>query len=104
VKQKEASRMNISFPEFPLTMIAKTCNCKSSSSASSTASASATRKVTYTFVDSYHNLYIDKKDIILAEIHASERLLKYISDKDDEDRQLVEKEISELKMSVDLML
>jgi hypothetical protein len=92
--------MNISFPEFPLTMIAKTCNCKSSSSPSSTAS----RKVTYTFVDSYHNLYIDKKDIILAEIHASERLLKYISDKDDEDRQLVEKEISELKMSVDLML
>ena len=94
--------MNISFPEFPLTMIAKTCNCKSSTTPSSNANA-PTRKVTYTFVDSYYNLCIDKKDIILAEIHASELLLKYISDKDDEDRQLVEKEISELKMSVDLM-
>jgi predicted type IV restriction endonuclease len=32
------------------------------------------------------------------------RLVKYISDKDDDDdRQIVEKEISELKMSVDLM-
>jgi hypothetical protein len=93
--------MNISFPEFPLTMIAKTCNCKSSS-ASTTANA-PTRKVTYTFVDSYYNLCIDKKDIILAEIDVSERLLKHISDKDDNDKQLVENEISELKMSVDLM-
>jgi hypothetical protein len=103
VKHKEASRINISFPEFTLTMIAKTCNRKSSSSSASSTANSPTRKVTYTFVDSYHNLCVDKKDIILAEILASERLLKYISDKDDEDRRLVEKEISELKMSVDLM-
>ena len=41
-------------------------------------------------VDPYHNLCLDKKDIILAEIEASEHLLKYISDKDDEDRQLLE--------------
>ena len=96
---KEASRMNISFPEFPLTIIAKTCNCNSSSP-SSTANAPS-RKVTYTFVDSYYNLCIDKKDIILAEIHASEQLLKYTYD--EQDRQIIEKEISELKMSVDLM-
>jgi hypothetical protein len=43
------------------------------------------------FIDSYHNLCLDKKDIILAEIEASECLLKYISDKDEENRQLVEK-------------
>jgi hypothetical protein len=100
VKQKEASRMNISFPEFPLTIIAKTCNCNPSALSSSTANA-PTMKVTYTFVDAYYNLCIDKKDIILAEIHASEQLLKYTYD--EEDRQIIEKEISELKMSVDLM-
>lgn len=61
---KRGFRMNISFPEFPMTIIAKTCNCNSSSP-SSTANTPA-RKVTYTFVDSYYNLCIDKKDIILA--------------------------------------
>ena len=92
--------MNISFPEFPMNIIAKTCNCNSSSSPSSPDNT-PTRKVTYTFVDSYYNLCIDKKDIISAEIHASEQLLKYTYD--EEDRQIIEKEISELKMSVDLM-
>lgn len=86
--------MNISYAESPLTVIAKTCGCKDAD----------TKKVTYTFVDSYHNLCLDKKDIILAEIEeAYERLLKYISDKDDEDRQLVEKEIAELKMAPGFM-
>jgi hypothetical protein len=70
-----------------LTVTAKTCACKDAD----------TKKVTYTFIDSYHNLYHDKKDIILAEIEASEHLLKYISD--DEDRRIVEKEIAELKMT-----
>jgi hypothetical protein len=57
--------MNISYAESPFAVIAKTCGCKN------------TRKVTYVFVDSYHSLCLDKKDIILAEIEASERLLKY---------------------------
>jgi hypothetical protein len=38
--------------------------------------------VTYAFVDSYHSLCLDKKDIILAEIEASERPLEYTSEKD----------------------
>jgi hypothetical protein len=86
--------MNISYAESPLTVIAKTYGCKDAD----------TKKVTYTFIDFYHNLCLDKKDIILAEIEeASERLLKYISDKDDEDRKLVEKEIAELKMAPGFM-
>jgi hypothetical protein len=85
--------MNIFYAESPLTIIAKTCGCKGTD----------TKKVTYTFIDSYHNLCLDKKDIILAEIEASERLLKYISDKDDENRKLVEKEIAELKMTLGFM-
>jgi hypothetical protein len=42
-----------------------------------------TKKMTYTFIDSYHNLCLDKKDTVLDEIEPSERLLKHISDKDE---------------------
>jgi hypothetical protein len=50
-------------------MIAKTCGCKDTK-----------RKVTYSFVDSYHSLCKDKKDIILSEVQACEILLKYPRD------------------------
>ena len=40
-------------------------------------------KVTYTFIDSYHSLCLDKKDIISAEIEACDRLLKYTRDERD---------------------
>ncbi|MDQ5868408.1 MAG: hypothetical protein M3530_01625 [Thermoproteota archaeon] len=58
------------------------------------------RKVTYSFVDSYHSLCRDKKDIILSEIQACERLLKYT--RDDNDKIILEKEIVELKLALDL--
>ena len=51
------------------------------------------RKVTYTFVDSYHSLCRDKKDIILSEIQACEILLMY--PRDENDTITVEKEILE---------
>jgi hypothetical protein len=58
-------------------------------------------KVTYSIVDSYHNLCLDKKDIIYAEIEASDPLLKDVSH--EEDKKAIELEITELKMTLDLM-
>ncbi len=71
-------------------MVAKTCGCKDKK-----------RKVTYTFVDSYHSLCRDKKDIILSEIQACEILLRY--PRDENDTITVENEIAELKLAVDLL-
>jgi hypothetical protein len=58
-------------------------------------------KVTYTFIDSYHSLCLDKKDIISAEIEACNRLSKYT--RDERDKEVIKKEIAELKMSLDLI-
>jgi hypothetical protein len=82
--------MNIANTEEALKVMAKTCNCKEKD-----------KKVTYSFIDDSHGLCIDKKDIISAELEACERLLKYTADKADE--QTIKKEITELKMALDLM-
>ena len=42
--------------------------------------AERSRKVTYSFIDSYHSLCLDKKDIILAELDACRKLLRYAVD------------------------
>ena len=59
------------------------------------------KRVAYKFMDGFHSLCLDKKDILLAEIGASEMLLRACYD--DQDRKAVEKEIAELKMALDLM-
>jgi hypothetical protein len=82
--------VNIAQPESDYDMVAKTCGCKDTK-----------RKVTYSFVDSYHSLCSDKKDIILSEIQACERLLKYT--RDENDKITVEKEVAELKLTLDLL-
>jgi hypothetical protein len=82
--------MNIAQIEADYDMVAKTCGCKDSK-----------RKVTYSFVDSSHSLCRDKKDIILSEIQACERLLKYT--RDEYDKITVEKELEELKLTLDLL-
>jgi hypothetical protein len=82
--------MNISNIEEPFKIVAKTCGCKEKK-----------KKVTYSFIDESHGLCIDKKDIILAELEACERLLKYTPDKVDEET--IRKEIAELKMALDLI-
>ena len=46
-------------------MVAKTCGCKDK-----------TRKVTYSFVDSFHSLCRDKKDIIMSEIQACQKIVE----------------------------
>ena len=82
--------MNIAQGEQDYDIVAKTCGCKNTK-----------RKVTYTFVDSYHSLCRDKKDIILSEIQACEILLRY--PRDENDTITVEKEILELKLALDLL-
>jgi hypothetical protein len=59
------------------------------------------RKVTYNFIDSYHTLCLDKKDIILAELDACTKLLRYAID--DTEKKTIETEILELKLAIDLM-
>jgi hypothetical protein len=86
--------MNIGESEELVKVVAKTCGCKQKSNNTS-------RKVTYSFVDDYHNLCIDKKDIISAELEACERLLKRTTD--EIDKKIIETEISELKMTLDFM-
>jgi hypothetical protein len=82
--------MNIARTEADYDIVAKTCGCEDKK-----------RKVTYTFVDSYHSLCRDKKDIILSEIQACERLLKYT--RDENDKTVLEKEIAELKLALDML-
>ena len=82
--------VNIIEPESPYEIIAKTCGCKNSN-----------RKVTYAFVDAYHGLCKDKKDIILSEIQACERLKNFTLDQID--RSTIDSEISELKIMLDLL-
>jgi hypothetical protein len=81
--------MNVTDTESP-TILAKTCGCKEKY-----------LKVTYFFIDSCHSLCLDKKDLIYAEIEACNRLSRYT--RDEMDKKIIEKEIAELKMSLDLI-
>jgi hypothetical protein len=58
--------LNISEAESPYGIMAKTCGCENKK-----------RKVTYSLIDSYHSLCHDKKDLILGQIEACQRLVKY---------------------------
>ncbi len=80
--------MNIEEPETQFIIEAKTCGCKDK------------RNITYSFIESSHNLCIDRKEILLAQLKACERLLKYAKDKID--LEVIQKEISELKLVLDL--
>lgn len=80
--------MNIGYSEVNHIIDAKTCGCKTSG------------RVTYSFVDTSHALCLDRKDIMIAELEACERLLKYA---DESDRIILEKEIADLKLALDLM-
>jgi hypothetical protein len=83
--------VNITESEQQTNIIAKTCGSKDK----------GTKKITYSFIDSYHNLCIDKRDIIASELEACESLLKRTTD--ESDQQAIESEIIELKMTLDLM-
>jgi len=77
--------------EIPFAISAKTCACKENNK----------RKVTYTFLEAYHSLCVDKKEIIMAQLEACGSLLKHTDDKTD--TKAIEMEVAELKMTLDLM-
>ena len=82
--------MNVTESEEPYGITAKTCGCKKKS-----------RKVTYSFSESYHDLSRDKKDMIMSEIRACERLRDYT--RDELDARTIQTEIAELKLMLDLL-
>jgi len=82
--------MNVTSSEEPYEIIAKTCGWNERD-----------RKVTYSFVDTYHGLCKDKKDIILSDIQGCESLMNDTSD--EVDKNVIETELSELKMTLDLL-
>ena len=53
------------------------------------------KKVTYRFIDEYHSIGIDKRDILSAELEACKELLTDTTD--NTERQIVQTEISELE-------
>jgi hypothetical protein len=77
--------------EVPITTLARTRGFKEKKG----------RKVTYSFVDAYHSLCLDRNDIVLAELDACMKLLKYVTH--ETDKKTIETEMSELKMAIDLM-
>lgn len=81
--------MNIADPETSIKIVAKACGCTEK------------RKISYAFLQSYHDLCLDKKEIVSAQLEACERLLKYAADQND--KTALEQEIKELKLALDLM-
>jgi hypothetical protein len=59
------------------------------------------RKIAYSIMDFRHSIYINKKDIILAQIQACELLRKYTTDEFDKD--VLKKETLDLKLILDLI-
>ena len=82
--------MNIIENEIPYIVEAKTCGCKERG-----------KSVSYHFNESSHSLCLDKGELILSQIQACERLLKY--SKDDDETVVLEDEISKLKLALDLI-
>jgi hypothetical protein len=83
--------VNIDFAEASSLVIAKLCGCKESR-----------RKVAYSVLNETHGLCLDKKDLIIGQLEACEKLLRYTSDEND-NRIALEREVRELKMALDLM-
>ena len=55
-------------------------------------------------VDSYHNVCLDKREIIFEELNACERLLKYVTDyniNNEIDKKYIESEIAYFKIILD---
>ena len=82
--------MNIIENEIPYLVEAKTCGCNEKG-----------KSVSYHFIESSHILCVDKSELMLSQIQACERLLKY--SQDDSETLVLEDEISKLKLGLDLM-
>lgn len=89
--------MNITDTETPSLVVAKVCGPKDKGNSTE----KNKKKITYSVAEEYHSLSLDKKDITLSELNACERLLEYTKDVSDEE--VIEREITELKMTLDLL-
>ena len=81
--------LNIVESEIPFIVEAKTCGCKNKKS------------ISYHFIESSHSLCLDKRELVLAQIQACERLLKY--SRDELELTTIKEEITELKLALDLL-
>lgn len=82
--------MNIIENETPFLVEARTCGCKERG-----------RSVSYHFIESSHSLCLEKGELMLAQIQACERLLKYA--KEEEEINVLNEEISKLRLALDLV-
>ncbi|HEU5120401.1 MAG TPA: hypothetical protein VFT71_05395 [Candidatus Nitrosocosmicus sp.] len=82
--------MNIIESETPHLVEARTCGCKEKG-----------KSVSYHFVESSHNLCLEKGELMLGQIQACERLLKYA--KEEEEINVLKQEISKLRLALDLV-
>ncbi len=80
--------MNIVYAQSDI-VVAKTCGY-----------GTERQRVTYAFSEEFHSICMDKKDVLIAEIAACEKLLKYAPDSE---RCIIKNEIAELKTALDLM-
>ena len=82
--------MNIIESEIPYLVEARTCGCKE-----------RVRSVSYHFLESTHSLCLEKGELMLAQIQACERLLKYA--KDEDEIKVLKEEITKLRLALDLV-
>ena len=82
--------MNILEIEFPFKIEAKTSKINDKTN------------IIYSIAEHYHNCCIDKKEIIIEQIKACENLLRF-TNTNKSDSLAIEKEISELKLALDLL-
>jgi hypothetical protein len=81
--------MNILEIEFPFKIEAKTSKLNDKIN------------VIYSIAETYHNCYIEKKELIIEQIKACEDLLKYTNNTSDS--LALEKEISQLKLALGIL-
>ena len=81
--------MNILEVEFPLKIEAKTSKFNEKTN------------IIYSVAELQHNFCIDKKEIIIEQIKAWENLSRYTTNKNDS--LALEREISELKLALDIL-
>jgi hypothetical protein len=86
---QKVTKLNILESEIPFLIEAKTCGFNKKKS------------ITYHFIESSHSLCLNSREIMLAQIQACNRLLKYATD--ESDRGTINKELTELKSTLDMI-
>jgi len=82
--------MNIIENEVPYLVEARTCGCSEKG-----------KSVSYHFIESSHSLYLNKGELMLGQIQACERLLKYSND--DAEALVLKDEMAKLRLALDLI-